>query len=69
MSNSQRARLALASMVVVALAAGCSGEYKPGLGELMTLNQMRHAKLWYAGQSENWPLAEYELDELQEARD
>lgn len=32
----------------------------------MTLNQMRHAKLWFAGESRNWALADYELDELQE---
>jgi hypothetical protein len=32
----------------------------------MTLTQMRHAKLWFAGQAANWPLAAYELDELHE---
>jgi hypothetical protein len=32
----------------------------------MTLTQMRHAKLWLAGQAGNWPLAAYELDELGE---
>ena len=40
--------------------------YAPGLGEIMTLNQMRHAKLWHAGHAENWPLAAYEVDELEE---
>jgi hypothetical protein len=40
--------------------------FKPGLGEIMTLQQMRHLKLWFAGQSGNWGLAEYELDELKE---
>lgn len=40
--------------------------YTPGLGEIMTLTQMRHAKLWLAGQAANWPLAAYELDELRE---
>jgi hypothetical protein len=45
---------------------GCSKGYEPGLGEIMTLNQMRHAKLWYAGQARNWELADYELDELEE---
>lgn len=43
--------------------------YVPGLGEIMTLNQMRHSKLWFAGQAENWPLAAYELDELREGFD
>jgi len=40
--------------------------YTPGLGEIMTLQQMRHLKLWFAGQAQNWPLADYELDELKE---
>ena len=43
--------------------------YVPGLGELMTLQQMRHAKLWWAGEAGNWKLAAYELDELQEGFD
>jgi hypothetical protein len=43
--------------------------YVPGLGELMTFNQMRHAKLWLAGEARNWPLAAYELDELREGFD
>jgi len=32
----------------------------------MTLTQMRHMKLWFAGEAGNWPLASYELDELNE---
>jgi len=40
--------------------------YIPGLGEIMSLIQMRHLKLWYAGYYRNWPLADYELTELQE---
>src|ERR1700738_5342488 len=40
--------------------------FTPGLGEIMTLQLMRHLKLWYAGQAGNWPLADYELDELKE---
>lgn len=43
--------------------------YAPGLGEIMTLTQMRHAKLWLAGQAGNWELADYELDELGEGFD
>ena len=35
----------------------------------MTLTQMRHAKLWFAGQAANWDLAAYELDELHEGLD
>lgn len=40
--------------------------YAPGLGEIMAQTATRHAKLWFAGQAGNWPLAEYELDELAE---
>ena len=43
--------------------------YTPGLGEIMTMTQMRHSKLWFAGQAGNWPLAAYELDELKEGFD
>ena len=65
-------RLGRAALVCAALAAAaCRREsappvYTPGLGEIMALNQMRHAKLWLAGDAGNWPLAAYELDELEE---
>lgn len=51
--------------------AGSAGSeaYVPGLGEIMTLQQMRHTKLWLAGQAANWPLAAYEIKELQEGFD
>ena len=63
--------LGSASLVLLASCAACRREpaqpaFTPGLGEIMTLTQMRHAKLWLAGQAANWPLASYELDELQE---
>jgi hypothetical protein len=50
-------------------AAAAPETYAPGLGELMTFQQMRHAKLWLAGQAANWELAGYELDELGEGFD
>jgi hypothetical protein len=58
-------------IILIACGAGCRREpvsppFTPGLGEIMTLTQMRHAKLWFAGDAGNWPLAAYELDELQE---
>ncbi len=43
--------------------------YKPGLGEFMTGIQLHHAKLWFAGQNQNWPLADFEIHEIQEALD
>jgi len=75
---SASAMVALATLVIV----GCTGSsgagaaagntteaYVPGLGELMSLQQMRHIKLWFAGQAQNWPLATYEIDELGEGFD
>ena len=43
--------------------------YAPGLGEIMTLQQMRHVKLWLAGEAGNWDLAAYEIKELGEGFD
>jgi hypothetical protein len=33
-------------------------QYTPGLGEILTLTQMRHAKLWFAGQNANLAFGE-----------
>jgi hypothetical protein len=44
--------------------------YRPGVGDLMTATiQPRHAKIMYAAREANWPLAKYELHQLQEALD
>jgi hypothetical protein len=43
--------------------------YKPGFGEFMSGIQVHHAKLWFAGQNLNWPLADFEIHEIQEALD
>lgn len=62
-------RLALWATLVASatLLSACSREpYVPGLGEIMTLQQMRHTKLWLAGDAGNWDLAQYEVDELGE---
>ena len=59
-----------ARILPVALLASCGGGaqpgYVPGLGEIMSLQQMRHSKLWLAGKAANWELAAYETDELEE---
>ncbi len=41
--------------------------YKPGFGEFMSSIQAHHSKLWFAGQSENWQLADFEIHEIMEA--
>ncbi len=68
---------ALLLLFSLAISTGCtqsvadkpgtaSSLYIPGLGESMGATQMRHLKLWYAGEAENWALADYELDEIEE---
>jgi hypothetical protein len=62
-------RIALAAALFLlpsAVLAEQNEPFKPGLGEIMTLQQMRHLKLWFAAQAGNWGLADYELDELKE---
>lgn len=41
--------------------------YKPGFGEFMSGIQAHHSKLWFAGQNENWKLADFEVHEIMEA--
>jgi hypothetical protein len=43
--------------------------YKPGLGEFMLGIQEHHAKLWFAGTSNNWELADFEVHEIGETLD
>lgn len=43
--------------------------YKPGFGEFMSSIQVHHAKLWFAGQNQNWQLAEFEMHEISETLD
>jgi len=43
-----------------------AGDHVPGLHTLMMELQHRHATLWFAGDAENWPLADYFMHELEE---
>jgi hypothetical protein len=54
---------------VVAPPTPAPGAYVPELGELMSFQQMRHTKLWFAGAAKNWKLAAYEVEELKEGFD
>lgn len=65
----RRSGFALILIVVIAVCSCAKPRdtgYVPGLGELMAGQQVRHAKLWFAGENENWRLAAYEVDELKE---
>jgi hypothetical protein len=60
--------------IAAALAAGMcfpvfagvepGGNYAPNLGDIMDAIQLRHFKLWYAGNVRNWRLADYELRQI-----
>ncbi|AYD48641.1 hypothetical protein [Arachidicoccus soli] len=41
--------------------------YKPGFGEFMSSIQVHHNKLWFAGQNQNWELADFEINEIKES--
>ena len=43
--------------------------YHPELGEQMLQLQIRHARLWFAGEAGNWMLAAFFLQEIKEAFD
>src|ERR1700757_3550951 len=66
-------RLFMLALVIPLLAVAASaqnpapsGDNLRGLGEIMTLQQLRHIKLWFAGRAGNWELADYEIGELNE---
>jgi len=46
-----------------------SNSYTPGLGEFMSGIQVHHEKLWFAGNAQNWKLANFEIGEIREALD
>ncbi len=60
--------LVCASPLVAAAQSGVnlppSEPYVPRLGDIMNAAQLRHMKLWFAGKSQNWELAAYELRQL-----
>src|SRR5580692_12173106 len=57
------------ALLAVPTASAQDSPAGPGLGEIMTLQQLRHIKLWFAGHAGNWPLADYEVGELGEGFD
>jgi hypothetical protein len=61
--------IVLTALVLSAAAQPAKEPYAPGLGELMTATQLRHAKLWFAGKKKNWGLAAYEIGEIKEGLD
>jgi hypothetical protein len=62
--------IVLAAFAPIAFAAEPTVEaakaYIPGIEQFMNAIQSEHAKLWYASQSSNWELADYQLGEIKE---
>jgi hypothetical protein len=44
--------------------SGQSSSYSASLGDIMGAMQWRHIKLWYAGEADDWDLAGYELEQI-----
>ena len=51
---------------VDSLEAKLADTYKPGFGEFMSSIQIHHNKLWFAGENQNWKLADFEIHEIME---
>jgi hypothetical protein len=59
---------ALVVCVGLASVAGAQEEaLRPKLGDIMVAAQWRHIKLWFAAKSQNWDLANYEVDRIRES--
>jgi hypothetical protein len=68
------ALLAVATVAAVkaygqAATEAAASPYAPSLSEMMTGQQERHIKLWFAGRARNWPLADYEVGQLEDGFD
>jgi hypothetical protein len=62
------ALLAICLLPALAVVQSATGEateqYIPRLSDIMSTAQLRHMKLWFAGDSPNWELAAFELRQL-----
>ena len=47
-----------------AMNAATEDQYVPRLADIMSIVQLRHMKLWFAGSSPNWELAAFEFHRL-----
>lgn len=43
--------------------------YRPSFSLFMSAIQMHHAKIWFAGKEQNWPLADFEANRMLECLD
>lgn len=65
--NQEKENLQVLQNRIDGLESKLTDTYKPGFGEFMSGIQAHHSKLWFAGQNENWKLADFEVHEIMEA--
>ena len=65
--NQQTDNIQVLQNRIDSLESKINNAYKPGFGDLMGTIQVHHNKLWFAGQSQNWKLADFEIHEIMEA--
>lgn len=64
--NQQTNKIQVLRNRVDSLQSKLANTYKPGFGEFMGSIQIHHNKLWFAGQNQNWKLADFEIHEIME---
>lgn len=67
--NQQKDNMQTLQNKIDSLQSGLNNSYKPGFGEFMSSIQVHHNKLWFAGENQNWKLADFEINEIQESLD
>src|ERR1051326_7929529 len=67
--NQQNKKIEQMQIKIDSLQKQLAETYKPGFGEFMSGIQIHHAKLWFAGINQNWPLADFEVHEIRESLD
>ena len=67
--NQQTEQTQLLQNRIDSLEKKLSDSYIPGFGDFMSSVQVHHNKLWFAGQNQNWKLADFEVHEIMEAID
>jgi energy-coupling factor transporter ATP-binding protein EcfA2 len=65
-SGSGKSALSDSAESSVPAVIGAKEPYLSGIAEIMIMTQIRHAKLWLAGDVRNWDLADYQIDDLKE---
>jgi hypothetical protein len=73
-ANMKRHFLGLALVLAPLVAAPAHSQqaadakpYVPDFGDFMGATQLRHFKLWFAGRSQNWDLARYEIEQIRKS--